>query len=306
MTTLIQMYDQAQGELRQRLKGNTDPEKAVQVVKDFLDTLLDTYRKEEERDPDQKRFATRVMEVLRSSVAAVVAASETEIWRRNQPDVTSDLPRTSNFLNIFLRVCQVLLASAVLTMLYLENYIIYLGMVSGLVVLELVRAITSYVKNRKQKKEIRQTLGKAREIEFNSLRASVHVNTDLLVSILADAILAADKLLEAVLTVKQQRSNNGLENDSSLLDFFQELLRAKDRQNSEFAFMKIELLPHLLASHGIQAEAYNGQNEHFFEFQESLNPQVTTYRTVRLALVKENKLLKRGLVEEPAQRPSIR
>ncbi len=54
-------------------------------------------------------------------------------------------------------------------------------------------------------------LGKAREIEFNLLRASVQVNTDLLVSILADAILTADKLLEAVLTVKAQTPDNGLE-----------------------------------------------------------------------------------------------
>jgi hypothetical protein len=133
----------------------------------------------------------------------------------------------------------------------------------------------------------------------------VHVNTDLLVSILADAILAADKLLEAVLTVKKQTSDNGLENDTSLLEFFQDLLRAKDRKNSEFAFLKIELLPHLLESHGIQAEAYTGTNEHLFEFQESINPQNTTFRTVRLALVKGKRLLKRGLVEEPATGPKV-
>jgi hypothetical protein len=305
MTTLIEIYDQAQGELRQRLKGNTDPGKAVQVVKDFLDGLLDTYRKEEERDPDQKRLATRVVEVLRSSVTTVVAASETEIWRRNQPEATSDIPRSSNLLNIVLRVFQVLLVGAVLTMLYLENLFIYQGLVGGLVLLEVVRAAIGFFKRRKREKEIQKTLGKAREIEFNLLKASVHVNTDLLVSILADAILAADKLLEAVLTVKKQTSDNDLENDTSLLEFFQDLLRAKDRKNSEFAFLKIELLPHLLESHGIQAEAYTGTNEHLFEFQESINPQNTTFRTVRLALVKGKRLLKRGLVEEPAPGPKV-
>ena len=305
MATLIQIYDEAQSDLRLRLKENTAPEKAVQVVKDFLDTLLDTYRQEEERDPDQKRFATRVMEVLRASVSAIVAASETEIWRRNQPDNTGELPRTSNYLNIFLRVLQVLLAGAVLTMLYLENLFSYQGLVGGLVFLELVRAVVSFFKRRKREKVIGKTLGKAREIEFNLLKASVHVNTDLLVSILADAILTADKLLEAVITVKKQTNENGLENDAALLEFFQDLLRAKDRQNSDFAFMKIELLPHLLESHGIQAEAYTGTNEHLFEFQESINPKNTTFRTVRLALVKGKRLLKRGLVEEPVQRQKI-
>ena len=305
MATLIQIFDQTQDELRQRLKGNTDPEKVVPVVKDFLDALLDTYRKEEERDPDQKRFAVRVMEVVRAAVTTVVAASETEIWRRNQPDGTGEIPRTANFLNIFLRVVQVLLAGAVLTMLYLENLFIYQGLVGGLVLLELVRAVTSYFKRRKRDKTIQKTLGKAREIEFNLLKASVHVNTDLLVSILADAILTADKLLEAVLTVKTQTSSNGIENDAGLLEFFQDLLRAKDRQNSEFAFLKIELLPHLLEKHGIQAEAYTGTNEHLFEFQESINPKNTTFRTVRLALVKGKRLLKRGLVEEPMQRQRL-
>lgn len=299
MATLIEIFDQAQGDFRLRLKENTTPEKVVQVVKDFLDSLLDTYRKEEERDPDQKRFATRVMEVLRASVTTVVAASETEIWRRNQPDGAGDIPRTSNFLNIFLRIIQVVLAGAVLTLLYLENLFIYQGLVGGLVLLEVVRAVTSYFKRRKREKLLRKMLGNAREIEFNLLKASVHVNTDLLVSILADAILTADKLLEAVITVKKQINDKGLENDASLLEFFQDLLRAKDRKNSEFAFMKIELLPHLLESHGIQAEAYTGTNEHLFEFQESINPQNTTFRTVRLALVKGKRLLKRGLVEEP-------
>ena len=303
MATLIQIYDEAQGDLRLRLKENTAPEKAVQVVKDFLDILLDTYRKEEERDPDQKRFATRVMEVLRASVSAIVAASETEIWRRNQPDGTGELPRTSNYLNIFLRVVQVLLAVVVLTMLYLENLFSYQGLVGGLVFLELVRAVISYFKRRKSKRGFQKMLGKAREIEFNLLKASVQVNTDLLVSILADAILTADKLLEAVLTVKTQTNSNGIENDPGLLEVFQDLLRAKERQNSEFAFMKIELLPHLLESHGIQAEAFTGTNEHLFEFQESINPKNATIRTVRLALVKGKRLLKRGLVEEPVTRP---
>ena len=246
------------------------------------------------------------MEVIRSSVTSLVAASETEIWRRNQPDdATSDIPRTTNFLNIFLRALQILLAGAILTMLYLENLFIYQGLVGGLVLLELVRAVISYFKKRKREKSIKKMLGKAREIEFNLLKASVHVKTDLLVSILADAILTADKLLEAVLTVKKQTHDNGIENDASLLEFFQDLLRAKDRQNSEFAFMKIELLPHLLESHGIQAEAFTGTNEHLFEFQESINPRNTTFRTVRLALVKGKRLLKRGLVEEPVQKQKI-
>jgi hypothetical protein len=299
MATLIQIFDQTQGELRQRLKGNTDPEKVVPAVKDYLDTLLDTYRNEEERDPDQKRFAVRVMDVLRSSVSTVVAASETEIWRRNQAEAADEIPRQTNFLNIFFRILQIILAGVILSMLYLENLFAYQGLVGGLVLSELVRALVNFFKRKKREKVLRKLLGKAREIEFNLLRASVLVNTDLLVSILADAILTADKLLEAVLTVKTQSNESGLENDASLLEFFQDLLRANDRQNSEFAFLKIELLPHLLERHGIRAEAYTGTNEHLFEFQESINPKNTTFRTVRLALVKGKRLLKRGLVEEP-------
>ena len=299
MATLIEIFDQAQGDLRQRLKANTDPEKVVQVVKDFLDDLLDTYRKEEYRDPDQKRFATRVIDVLRASIATIVSASETEIWRRNQPDATNEIPSTFNFLNILLRICQIMVAAAVLALLYVEMLFVYIGLVSGLVILEIGRAGISYFKRRKRGKAVRKTLEKAREIEFNLLKASVHVNTDLLVSILADSILTADKLLEEVLTVKKQVSDNGIETDGALLEFFQDLLRAKDRKNSEFAFMKIELLPHLLDRHGIQAEAFTGANEHLFEFQETINPKNTAYRTVRLALVKGKRLLKRGLVEEP-------
>lgn len=302
MATLIEIFDQAQSELRQRLKENTSPEKVVQVVQDFLDGLLDTYRKEEERDPDQKRFASRVVEVLRASVSALVAASETEIWRRNQPDAANEIPASSHFLNILLRLCQLLVAAAVLALLYLENLFVYLGLVGGLVGLEILRAGISFFKRRKRDKTLQKTLDKAREIEFNLLKASVHVNTDLLVSILADSLLTADKLLEAVITVKKQTNDHGLENDASLLEFFQDLLRAKDRKNSEFAFMKIELLPHLLESHGIQAEAFTGTNDHLFEFQEAINPKATSFRTVRLALVKGKRLLKRGLVEEPVQR----
>jgi hypothetical protein len=301
MATLIEIFDQSQSDLRQRLKANTDPEKVVPVVKDFLDSLLDSYRKEEDRDQDQKRFATRVTNVLQASVSTIASVSETEIWRRNEPDTSDYSTRTSNYLNIILRVCQVLLSGAALTLLYLEGLFVYLGLLGALVLIEMVRASASYVKRRKKDKGLQKKLEKAREIEFNLLKASVHVNTDVLVSLLAGSILAADKLLEEVITVKKQTSGGGIESDAALLEFFQDLLRAKDRKNSEFAFMKIELLPHLLERHGIQAEEFTGNNEHLFEFQETINPKNTGYRTLRLALVKGKKLLKRGLVEEPLQ-----
>jgi hypothetical protein len=303
MATFIQIFDQTQGDLRQRLKTNPDPEKVVQEVKGFLDDLLDAYRQEEDRDPDQKRFAGRVIDVLRASLATLLAASETEIWRRNQPDAVQEIPTSSSFMNILLRLCQLLIVAALLGLLYIEMLFVYFGLVGGLVGLEMLRAGVSYYKKRKRDQAVRRTLEKAREIEFNLLKASVQVNTDLLVSLLADSLLTADKLLEEVLTVKKQASDQGLESDGALLELFQDLLRAKDRKNSDFALMKIELLPHLLDRHGIQAEAFTGTNEHLFEFQESINPKNTGYRTVRLALVKGKRLLKRGLVEEPVPNP---
>lgn len=300
MATLLELFDKEQSQIRQRISENPNSEKVVEVVKDFLDSLFVAYRTEKDRDPDQKRLSTCIVDLLKASISTLVAASETEIWRRNESNHSEANSITSNRFNLLLRVFQILLAVIALVLLYVERSFIYLGLVIGLVVIEIVRAVLSELKARSYYKDFQKKLENVRETESKLLKAAVHVNTDTLINKLADSVLAADKVLEEVLTIKKPANDNGLENDSAMLEFFQDLLRARDRKNSEFALLKTELIPHLLDRYGIQVEKFSGDNEHYFEFQENLNPNNTTYQTLKSAFVKGKRLIKRGLVEEPA------
>lgn len=303
MTTLLQLFDEERAQLSQRINNKPTPEVTVSAVKDFLDSLLTKYRKDEDHDPDQNRFAVQVIDQMKASISTLVAACETEIWKQDEPVVSrqpdTDTPPATNLTNLVIRGLQVLLATGILVLLWLERSFIYFALVTSLVVLELARTGLGFFKRRSDK-----LLEKAYERTFApevpKLKAAIHVKADILLAKLADALLAADKVLGLVGTLnKPVVADGGLESDSEMLDLLLDLLEARDSQDAEYALKQIKSIPYHLSRYGIKVETFSGENENLFEFQPSLNPSSQTRRTLRPALLKNQRLLKRGLVEEP-------
>jgi hypothetical protein len=302
MTTLLELFDRDRERLRKRLLDDQSPDKAAQAVRDFLDSLLAAYSKESTADADQKRLSIRVIDAMKASVSMLVAASETQVWLLEQPvhsneetTAAAPSPNSSAFL---LRALKILLTVVLLVLLFLDRSLIYFGLVIILIGLELIGIVFSFLNRR-----VSKAAGKARVTEpapTPQTRAIVKVKVDLLLAKLAEAVLSADKALTEIGNIRQPASGNGIESDSALLELFQDLLGAREANDGEFVMKQLKAVPYLLQRYGIEVENFSSGNQHLFDFVPSLNPNNRVYTTLKPALIKDKRSLKRGLVEEPS------
>jgi hypothetical protein len=87
--------------------------------------------------------------------------------------------------------------------------------------------------------------------------------------------------------------------ESGLLEFYQDLLEARQAGDAEYAMKKLRLLPASLERQGIQTIAFDGGNAGSFEFRPSLDRKLRDQRTLRPAFATGKRLVRRGIVEEP-------
>jgi hypothetical protein len=75
-------------------------------------------------------------------------------------------------------------------------------------------------------------------------------------------------------------------------------------EKPQMALELTKLLPQILMGQGIQAQIYRPDEERsyreYFDFEPSIDPAAKEYVTITPALVKGDRLLRRGRVIEPA------
>jgi hypothetical protein len=92
-----------------------------------------------------------------------------------------------------------------------------------------------------------------------------------------------------------------LEEDGTLLDLMHELLRAAYAEDGAYALKHLNTLAFVFARQGVTLENFTAKNHQLFDTIPDLNPHSQTWRTLKPALVrKDGRLLRRGLVAEPA------
>jgi len=297
--TLLSLFDENCHQLKQRIAEDLSPENVVREVKTFLDHILAKYQKEAEREPTQRSLAVFSIEALKASMSTLVAASEVEIWSREQPVKTLfRLPPVITPLSWW-RGIQVVILLFLFIMFWINQNFIYFGL---LVVLVLNEFRGLLIPRARIGENISSKHSPFRTVqELPTIQGKVQIKVDSYLSKLADALLTTDKLLTEVLSMKTSTAEKEaiLESDADLLNLFQDLLEARQTEDAEFALKQVRVVPFILERYGIAVENYSGKNEHFFEFVPSLNSHDKTSQTLRPALVKDKRPLKRGLVTEP-------
>jgi hypothetical protein len=133
-----------------------------------------------------------------------------------------------------------------------------------------------------------------------SPRPRIVVDVNKLLSQLREAMKAIDTVM-AEANKPPAGATSALEEDGTLLDLMHELLRAAYAEDGVYALKHLNTLTFVFARQGVTLQNFTAENHHLFDTVPDLNPHSRTWRTLKPALVrKDGRLLRRGLVAEPA------
>jgi hypothetical protein len=296
MTKLLKLFDTRRDQLKQDIADDPSPENVARASLRLLKDILATYQKEEQFNPIKRILAAYSMDILISSLSTLTAAN-TEILRGEKPE-SKDVSKPSSFKSVLLlRLAQAIIALALVTLSGLNRNFVYLWLFVGLLILTAAAPIMKWLRNRHSSADGERADGNP---VTPPVQAKVRVHIGAYLAQLADALLTVDKLVAEAANLKANTDQDaGPAGDPAMLDLFQDLLEARQAQDSEFALKQVGTITFILQKYGITAEDYDDQNGRFFDFIPSLNPEDTTRQTLRPALVKDNRPLRRGLVTEP-------
>jgi hypothetical protein len=132
----------------------------------------------------------------------------------------------------------------------------------------------------------------------------VQVDSKALVDHLAEALNTIDLAVASAEQVKKPLDSSGVEELPELLNLLQRLMGASFLEKPQMAIELTKLLPQILMEQGIRVQMYHSDDSRsyreYFDFEPSIDPSAKDYVTITPALLKGDRLLRRGRVIEPA------
>jgi hypothetical protein len=296
MKTLFTLFSKERNQLETEIDKATSPEQVVKLVQHRLDGLEKSYIGG--LNMTQVRLASFFLDTLRQSIGTLTAANETRI---SQPQTREISNQTTRFPSnsLILKVLQGLISISILGSLFsLTRYApgawMAILLVSVLVGLEVVLQLD------KGKQE--NDSGSTQPVE--AAQPIVQVDSKVLLDNLADALNTIDLAVTSAEQVKKPLDASGIEEMPELLNVVQRLMGASFLEKPQMALELTKLLPQILMEQGIRSQIYRPDEEHsnreFFDFEPSIDRAAKDYVTITPALVKGDRLLRRGRVIEPA------
>jgi hypothetical protein len=152
----------------------------------------------------------------------------------------------------------------------------------------------------KGKPENRLDLAQAVEV----LQPIVQIDSQVLLDNLADALNTIDLAVASTEQVKKPLDATGIEELPELLNVVQRLMGASFLEKPQMAIELTKLLPQILMEQGIRVQLYRPDEEQShrecFDFEPNIDRSSKDYVTIAPALLKGDRLLRRGRVIEPA------
>jgi hypothetical protein len=297
MKTLFTLLSKERSDLETEIDKATNPEQVVKLVQTRLDNLERSYVGQ--LNMTQVRLASFFLETLRQSIATLTAANETKV-AQPEPQQTTNLAKRFSSKSVILKVLQGLICLGILESLFsltrnAPGAWMDILLVSLLVGLEIVSQIDK--KDRTNSPTTPQLVEASRPI--------VQVDSKVLLDNLSEALSTIDLAVASAEEVKKPLDSSGIEELPELLNLLQRLMGASFLEKPQMAMQLTKLLPQILMEQGIQAQIYQvddpRSNREYFDFEPSIDPSAKDYVTITPALLKGDRLLRRGRVIEPAQ-----
>ena len=296
MQTLFTLFSKERSELQQEIDKATSPEQVVKLVQNRLDGLEKSYMGG--LSVSQVRLAAFFLDTLRQSIGTLTAANETKLSEPETKQLTSQSTRfPSNTL--ILKVLQALISVSILGSLFSltqDTPGAWMGILLMLVLVGL--EVVFQLDKDKQK----NSSDSSQSVEVPQV--IVQVDSNVLLDNLDDALNTIDLAVASAETGKKALDASGIEELPELLNLVQRLMGASVLENPLMAIELTKLLPQILMEQGIRAQIYRPNEAHsgreYFDFEPSIDRSAKDYLTITPALLKGDRLLRRGRVIEPA------
>lgn len=297
MKTLLTLFSTGRNELETEIEKATTPEQVVKLVQNRLDGLEKSYIAS--LNVSQVRLASLFLETLRQSLGTLTAANETKISQPEPQQINKQVtkfPRNSSIL----KVLQGLLGLGILGSLFSltqESSGAWMDilLMSVLVGLEVVLILD---KNKQENISVPPQL-------MEASRPIVQIDSKVFLDNLGDALNTIDLAVASAQEVKKTLDSSGIEELPELVNLLQRLMGASFLENQYMAIELTKLIPQILLSQGINALIYQADDAHsrreYFDFEPNIDRSAKDYVTITPALLKGDRLLRRGRVIEPVK-----
>ena len=283
---LLTLFSEERSQLQTEIDKTTDVELVVQLVQNCIDRLERTYISQ--LTVAQIRLASFFLELLQQSIATLAAAHPTPVAPpQTQPIDPKSSPRLILKLSQAL-VCLVIFSSLFSLTKTAPGAWMAIALTGVLVGLEVTLQLDQEPA--------------APQLELPP--PTLQIDSKVLLDHVADALNLIDLAVARAGNGNQPLDEQGLEELPELLNFLQRLMGLSFLERPQMMNELAKLLPQILMEQGIRAQIYRSHDpqssREYFDFEPSIDPSTQEFVTITPALLKGDRLLRRGRVIEPA------
>ena len=291
--TLSTLLNEERNHLEIEINNTTSIEQVVKLVQTKLDNLERIYIGQ--LNVAQIRLASIFLDTLRQSIGTLTAAKQTEVVKVEKKQITHQ--EVPNFpKRLILKLLQGLVGIGILASLFSYTKTTPSAWMGILLTLVLLGLEVLQLDKEQENHSTAQELSKLPQ-------PILGVDSRVFLDNLADALNTID-LAVAIEERSKHKDDIGIEEQPELLNFLQRLMGASFLDKPQMAQALVKLLPQILMEQGIRTQIYQPKNpdsyREYFDFEPSIDPDTQNYVTITPALLKGDRLLKRGRVIEPA------
>jgi hypothetical protein len=290
MKTLSKLFNEERNQLQSEIDKATNIEQVVKLVQNRLDNLEKLYINQ--LNVAQIRLASFFMDVLRQSLVMLAATTIPE-QKLIAEEAIAFSPN-----KLILKLLQGLIFIGILGSLFSLTKTApgaWMAILLTLLLLGLEVLFQLY----KQDSE-----NNLRSTQIKLPQPSLEVESKIILENLSDALHTIDLAVARLEEWNKPQDDRTLEELPELLNFLQRLMGTSFLHRPQMTSELVKLLPQILIEQGIHAQIYQSQDPHsnreYFDFEPSIDPSTQDYVTIAPALLKGDRLLRRGRVIEPA------
>ena len=269
------------------LKQASTPEKAIPVIESEYDRILYEYNEQCEEDYE-RRCAAMILQSARMTAPLIDSFGEIKIWEQGGKLLNDEKKKVDGKAVLLLIVGIVLTVASVIVLggsdMVLNKCFsmpaVPIAFFAGLACLFFsglfFKKTTKAVYSEKQ------------------LKAEPHIDAEKIYRTMHAVLLVADRSIADALSAKRMDEESKLQDpveSKADLSFYSDLLEASLAKDGEYALDQISKVPFYLHQKGIEAVEYRDDIRSWFDVIPG-----ERHETIRPALVKDGRLLKKGIV----------
>lgn len=293
MKTLLELFTKERNSLEREIEKANSPEQVVKLVQNKLDSLERNYIGE--LSVSQIRLVSFFMETLRQSLATLTAASEKRVSQPDGKNINSNTAPGPK--SLILKGIQGLIGLGIFGELFSLTPIAP-GAWMAILLTSVLVGVEVTLQLDKGKSE--NSLDEQRR---EAPKPMIQVDSKVFLDNLADALNTIDLAVASASPVKKSLDATGIEELPELLNLLQRQMGASFLGKPQMALELTKLLPQILMEQGIRVQMYRPNEQpsyrEYFDFEPSIDPSTKDYVTITPALLKGDRLLRRGRVIEP-------